>query len=185
MAAEQPTISNSAVAKATGHTWDEWFALLDADQAQLLPHPQIASLAYDKYGVSGWWAQSITVEYERARGLRAKYELSDGFRANASKTVLVPAARVNAAWVDAAQRAEWLPNAPLTITANTPAKVVRATWQGDGGGRVEVYLTPKDNAKCQVAVQHSKLADAERVAPLKQYWVDALARLKLYLEAHP
>lgn len=184
MAAEQPTISDAAVVKATGHTWDEWFALLDADDAQLLPHTQIASICYDKHGASGWWAQSVTVEYERARGLRAKYEKSDGFSANASKTIHVAAERINAAWEDPAQRAHWLADGALTLTGSTAGKVVRATWQGDGGGRIEVYLTPKDAAKCQVAVQHKRLANAESAGRLKHYWVEALARLKLYLEGH-
>ncbi len=44
--------------------------------------------------MDGWYAQSITVGYERARGLRAPGEHADGFAVGASKTIAVPVARL-------------------------------------------------------------------------------------------
>lgn len=64
-------ISAAAVKKATGRSWQEWFLLLDMEGAKDKPHKEIARLLQDKgYVTSGWWAQMVTVEYERARGLR-------------------------------------------------------------------------------------------------------------------
>lgn len=48
-------VSSEAVQKATGRTWDEWLALLDADGAQQLSHPQIAILVREKHGAPDWW----------------------------------------------------------------------------------------------------------------------------------
>ena len=44
MSAAQPRISEAAVRKATGKSWDEWFDLLDSEGADALPHKQIARL---------------------------------------------------------------------------------------------------------------------------------------------
>ena len=89
---------------------------------------QIARWLNEVHQVDGWWAQSITVGYERARGMRAVYQKADGFAASASKTVGVPVERLYAAFADEALRARWLPNAPLTIRSERPAKALHATW---------------------------------------------------------
>ena len=71
MSAAQPRISDAAVRKATGKSWDEWFAVLDSAGADALPHKQIARLLFDKgYIASHWWCQTVTVAYEYARGKR-------------------------------------------------------------------------------------------------------------------
>ena len=65
MNAARPRISDAAVRKATGKSWDEWFAVLDSEGADALPHKQIARLLYDKgYIASSWWCQTVTVAYE-------------------------------------------------------------------------------------------------------------------------
>jgi len=63
-------MSDDAIRERTGRGWDEWFALLDAWQAASRPHPDVARWLRDEHGVDGWSAQSVTVGYERARGLR-------------------------------------------------------------------------------------------------------------------
>ncbi len=85
MSATQREISDAAVRKATGKGWDEWFALLDSEGAEALPHKQIARLLHDRgYIASSWWCQMVTVGYERARGKRVLGETeSAGFVADA------------------------------------------------------------------------------------------------------
>src|SRR3712207_3275274 len=65
-----PRMSDDAVRRATGRGWDEWFAVLDAWDAAEHEHKAIATWLGSEHGVPGWWAQGITVEYEKARGLR-------------------------------------------------------------------------------------------------------------------
>ena len=51
----------------------------------------------EKYKVPGWWAQTVTVGYERIKGLRAVGQRRDGtFEANKSRTFAVPLARLYA-----------------------------------------------------------------------------------------
>ena len=54
----------------TGRSHAEWFALLDAWGATEHTHTEIARWLSETQGIPGWWTQNITVNYERARGMR-------------------------------------------------------------------------------------------------------------------
>lgn len=174
-------ISSEAVRKATGRTWNEWFALLDADAAHTLAHPAIALLLGEKYGVQDWWRQMVTVAYEQERGLRERHQKADGFAVSLSKTVNVPVEALFAAWADAEQRELWLPDAPLSIRKATQPKSARMDWE-DGATRVSAEFSAKGPNKSQVSLQHSKLPDSDAAGALRVYWSSALVRLKLHLE---
>jgi hypothetical protein len=75
----------------------------------------------------------------------------------------------------------WLPGSGLTVRKATCPKSLRITWSD--GTNVDVLITPKGDAKCSCSAEHSKLASAEEVAPLKAYWTAAMGRLKEYVEA--
>ena len=83
----KPPVSTDAVKAKTGRGWEEWLSILDQEQGPALGHTAMAELLYEKYSVSGWWAQMVTVGYEQARGLRAKHEKKGGFEIGASRTV--------------------------------------------------------------------------------------------------
>ncbi|HET9983910.1 MAG TPA: hypothetical protein VFQ38_10000 [Longimicrobiales bacterium] len=174
-------IGDAAVRAKTGKAWREWFEILDAAGAATLSHRDIALLLHEAHGVDGWWAQMVTVGYEQARGRREKHQTSDGYNANASKTIAVPLARLWTAWDDDGERRAWLGAPAATRTSSTPEKVLRLAWE-DGRSRVEVRFTAKGDAKSQVAVDHTRLSSAQEVAALKAYWGEALNRLKSKLE---
>jgi hypothetical protein len=161
------SMSDDAVLKATGKTWKEWFAELDRAGGKELDHRGIVALA----GVGGagpWWQQMVTVEYERARGLRAKHERPDGYSVSKSVTLGVPVDDAFGWWNDAKTRAKWLGKG-LTVRKANANKSMRITWC-DQRTSVEVNFWRKGPEKCQVAVQHSKLADAGEAAKMKAYW---------------
>jgi hypothetical protein len=56
---------------APGKGWSEWFRILDAWGSTKRSHWEIARYLRSRDGVGGWWAQTVTVGYERARGMRA------------------------------------------------------------------------------------------------------------------
>ena len=177
-------MSSEALARRTGKGWDEWLALLDAWGAASRKHPEIASYLRDDLGVDGWWAQGITVGYERARGMRAFGQLVDGFSATASKTVGVPVERLHEAFVNPEVRRRWLPDAELAISSATP-KAVHAAWPHEGApnARVDAGLTAKGPSKSSVAVQVRRLPDAEASERAKAYWRERLAALAALLES--
>lgn len=175
-------ISDEAVARRTDRAWDEWFELLDAWDATERTHAEIARWLSEEHEVEAWWAQSITVGYEQARGMRAPGERPDGkFSASASKTVNVSAETAFEAIADETIRARWLPDVGLTERTSTPPKSYRADWQDDGS-MIAVWITEKGDAKCQIGVQHEKIGDADRAGELKAYWRTRLSELKAILE---
>lgn len=175
-------VSSDAVRAKTGKGWDEWFRVLDAENAVQLPHKQIAQLLYDSYKVPGWWCQMITVGYEQARGLRAVYQKSDGFSASASKTLNAPLSALYAACADEATRAKWMGRKRYTVSKATANKSLRLGWGRADAMRVDFNLYAKGKTKSQIAVQHSKLADADEVAKMKTYWKGALDKLAKLVE---
>ena len=91
-ATEAPTLtmSDDAIRRRTGRGWEEWFDLLDQWDAAERTHKEIARWLREEQGVDGWGAQSVTVSYERSRGLRAVGERPEGFSITASKTLPCP-----------------------------------------------------------------------------------------------
>ena len=112
----QRLTSDEAVRNGTGRGWEEWLAVLDEWGGAEREHGEIAAWLMQEHGLSGWWTQTITVTYERERGLRAPGSSRDGlFEASASKTVAVPVERLFEAFVD-----------PERASAGCPAPAARA-----------------------------------------------------------
>ena len=179
--AVEPRVSEEAVRAATGRTWNEWFELLDRSRATQLSHTEIARLLSAEHGVPGWWAQSVTVSYEQARGLRAPGQRPDGWEVSASKTVAVPVERLYEAFTDDAQRERWLPGAELSLRTATAPRSARYDWE-DGSTRVVAGFEAKGEAKSQVAVAHQKLPDVDSAEAMKAYWRERVQALKEELE---
>jgi hypothetical protein len=180
---ERPTLtmSDEAIRRRTQLGWEEWFNLLDDWGATERPHPEIARWLQEEKGIDGWDAQSVTVSYERARGLRAVGEKAEGFSITASKTVGVPVDRLYDAFVDEALRDSWLAEDELRERTATKPKSARFDW-GDGTTRVIVGFEDKGEAKSLVALEHARLPDAEEAERRKAYWRERLAVLKSQLE---
>lgn len=170
-------IRSDAVKGATGKTWAEWCALLDRRGAQEMTHKDIAVLLSRDHGIKPWWSQMVTVGYEQSRGLRDKHQKPDGYTASVSRVVNAPLSVVFGAWSTAPRRRRWMGDEMITVRKVTANKSMRITWDRDGSN-VDVNFTAKGPEKCQVAVEHSKLANAAESARAKAFWSEALERLK-------
>jgi hypothetical protein len=167
---------DAVIKAATGCTWERWVKALDLVEAHTWPHREIAKHVRERYHVSGWWSQTVTVGYERIKGLRAVGQRMDGtFEANKSRTVAVPVRRLYAAFRNSRQRAQWLPDAEVTVRTASPAKYMRLGWPD--GTPVVIGFTAMGRAKSQVAIQHGKLPDRASVLRLKQFWGERLNAL--------
>jgi hypothetical protein len=181
--AYEPRMSADAVRGATGREWGEWFTLLDEWGATGQEHKAIAAWLGGEHGVPGWWAQSITVEYERARGLRAPGSGRDGlFSVGATRTIGVPVDRLYAAFVEPELRERWLPGDRLRERTALPSRTARFDWE-DGTTRLIAGFAAKGEAKSQVALSHERVPDAEAAVELKAFWRERLGALKALLEA--
>jgi hypothetical protein len=177
-------ISSEAVRKATGETLETWFARLKKAGAMKWPHKEIASWLSEKQGVGPWWCQMLTVEFERAHGLREVNQKCDGsYSATASRTLPVTLEALYQAWHDPKQRRQWLSVADVTLRTATANKSMRLTWE-DGMSIVCVNFYSKGPAKAQVTIEHNKLKNAASVMRMKAYWAEIMEELKEFL-THP
>jgi hypothetical protein len=175
--------SDAILKEKTGCTWERWVKALDHKQAHTWPHREIAKYVHEKYKIPGWWAQTVTVGYERIKGLRAIGQRRDGsFEASKSKTFAVPLARLYGAFHDTRTRARWLPGVDVTVRTATREKRMRIAWPDRTS--VEVGFLCKGAEKSQVAVQHGKLPDRAAVTRIKQYWAERLGALEEVLASN-
>ena len=174
-----PSMSDDAVKARTGKGWMSWFNILNKANASAMPHQQIANLLYEKHGAPGWWAQMITVEYERARGGRQKNETADGFSVSVSKTMPVALPKLYRAFSDAKTRAKWFPKGEVEPGKCTVNKYWRGKWNG---ARLEVGFYEKGAGKAQVAIQVNRLAKKADVEKARAAWKKAVETLGALLE---
>jgi hypothetical protein len=177
-----PPVADEKVVAETGRGWQEWFAILDEWGGARRTHTEIARWLREDHGVDGWYAQSITVGYERARGLRAVGEHADGFRVSASRTVAVPVVRLFESFDDEALRTRLLPGAELHVRTATAPRSARYDWE-DGETRVIVGFEDLGESKSRVALSHERLPDSDTADAMKGFWRERLTGLKAQLEA--
>lgn len=163
---------NTVVRERTGRDWAEWMAELDQIGATELSHTEIARWVHEQIDDS-WWAQTVTVGYERLCGRRGVGQSCDGdFQASKSKTVRAPREAVYAALLSLADQPEWLSG--LVWSGCTEPKSVRFI-DGDGS-RAALWLADKGD-RCRVSVNHTRLTSAEDVARVKEAWTPRLQAL--------
>ncbi len=174
--AEVAGMSDEAVRKRTGKSWKEWVRALDAVGAAKMPHRDIARQVYENFDISGWWAQMVTVSYERIRGLREVGQRRGGkYEANKSKTFPVAVSKLYGAFGDARKRKRWLPDVALKIRTSQRDRSMRITWPDDT--KVDLWFTSKGAAKSSVSVQHRELAQKSDITRVKDYWGERLGAL--------
>jgi len=172
-------MSDAAIKKNTGRDWAEWVEHLDAFGAKDKPHRDIAEYVHS-IGVRDWWAQSVTVGYERIRGLRAIGQRRGGsWETSKSKTIAVPVDKLYDAFANARTRKRWLGDVKLKIRTATKPKSMRVTWDDDTS--LEIGFFPKGAAKSMVAIAHVKLASKEDADQRKQFWGEKLNALAALL----
>jgi hypothetical protein len=169
-----PAASPHAVLAATGRELLDWYALLDEHEATGWSHTEMARWLREEHGVAGWWAQSVTVSYERARGLRQVHETSRGFEAGASRTIAVPAPELFAALH------ERMSAEAVGVRTATPPRHARYDLPE---GRMHLVVEPKGEGRATAFLVHHKLDDAEAVERHKARWRAWLAQVKSELES--
>lgn len=174
-------MSDKVLKERTGCTWERWVPLLDRLGAAGMRHGELARMIHEKFKVDGWWAQAVTVGYERITGKRAIGQRMDGsYEASKSRTFNVPVAKVFAAFEKPSQRKKWLDGEKVVLRTATANKSVRLGWSDRT--IVAVWFTPKGTGKTAVSLAHSKLPDRATSTRLKQFWGERLDALGAVLE---
>ena len=176
----EPQMTDAAIARGTGRGWAAWVETLDAWGAREQDHAAIARHIHEAHGIDGWWAQAITVGYERIRGLRRTNERPDGFSMNASKTVPVPVETLFDLFVDDARRAAWLGDGVLVVRTAKPPKSAR--FDVAEGGILAAHFLDKGE-KAAVQLQLNGIASEAELAERKDQWKTRLAALADHIHA--
>ena len=173
-------MSDAVIKARTGCNWERWVKSLDYQGAAEMTHQEIAEIVRTKYKVADWWTQTVTVGYERIKGLRARGQRRDGsYEATKSRTFNVPVKKLFDAWNDAPTRRKWLDETGVRVRTATSPKSIRLGWHD--GAIVALNFAAKGSSKSSVAVQHSKLADKQTADRMKEYWSEKLDRLAAHL----
>jgi uncharacterized protein YndB with AHSA1/START domain len=176
-----PETSDAAVHRATGKTWAGWRSALDKSGCREAAHRDIVAAALEIVPeLSPWWSQTVAVGYERMVGLRDANQKADGYAVSVSRVIDAPITDAFRAFKDGRSRKRWLPE-PITIRKATPDRSLRITWEADGGS-LEVSLTSKGTSRCQVVVQHARLADRDAVETMRAFWRERMDTLRDLLE---
>lgn len=174
--------SDAAVRKATGKDWAEWRELIDAWDGAKKSHAEIAKYLSEEHGVDGWWAQGVTVGYERLIGRRAVGQRSDGsFSASVSKTINASAEMVHAALADDEQRSQWLEDGVVSLRTASAPKSVRLD-DLEAGVIIAAFLTAKGDEKTSLQIQAEKLPGKDAGDVWKAAWKPRLAELAKFID---
>ena len=174
-------VSHDAMVRATGKQIGEWLEILDAWGARDHKHTETARWLVAEHGIPGWWAQNVTVGYERARGMRVRHQEPGGFSVSISRTISAPAERISDAFTEASLRSKWLPAAPITLRTANRGRSARFDW-ADPASRVGFNMFPKGEGRTQIGLVHEKLPDAGAAERMKAMWRERLTTLKELLE---
>ncbi|NHI16310.1 hypothetical protein [Microbacterium excoecariae] len=168
--AADPGQDEARLRAATGRGWDAWAEVIDAGPGPGAGHTAIAAWLVGE-GVDAWWAQAVTVGYERIRGLRLPGQMPDGtFTVSRSRTLDVDPERIRAALLDDARRSALLGEVETTLRSRPTAKSLRfaAVRAGEDLG-VVAFAADRAGERTRLTVTHEKLL-AEGVEPWKAHW---------------
>lgn len=167
-------VRDATIKARTGCTWRKWVEALDYAKAEAMSHTEIAAMVRAKWKVSSWWAQTITVGYERIRGRRDVHQRSGGYAVTKSKTFAVPVERLASAFTPNRRR-EWLGDEPVEERKSVASKVAR--WRQRDGTRVTIQFVAKGPHKAQAQLQHDGLAAKADVERWREFWTQRFAAL--------
>lgn len=166
---EEPGMTDASIRTGSGKTWDEWFRILDDWGGTERTHRDIARWLRDERGVPGWWAQTVTVGYERARGMRARHETTSGFQVSVQKTIAASADQIGRAFMQTRRRNRWLDVGTLSARTTKPGRSV-ADFDAVDGSRVTIYLVPRSKDRTAAQVVQTKMASTAKVATQRAFW---------------
>lgn len=165
----------ASIEAGTGVALTTWTRRIDAAGGRDLDHAAIARLLPQRWDVTEWWAQGVTVAYEQVIGRRVSGQSCEGdFSASASRTVAGDPDAVLARW-DAfmtAQRRERLGLGGSALTSTARWRYWRAALTD--GSRLSVNISAKDDRRSTLGIEHRGIGSAEGREVWKTAWTRTL-----------
>ena len=195
-------MADADVKSTTGKSFDAWFRLLDSAGGPAPGRKALTERLMKEHGLAAWWAQTIAVEYERARAVHEKDGRPKGYAICVTKTIATSPDRVFDAFGDPTIMSEWLGKGAKAkleeggafstadgnrgrYTKISRPKTLRFVWEDDdpsAASTVELKLTPS-GAKCGLVLNHERIQTRAHADGLRAAWGSAIDKLKRTLEA--
>lgn len=201
-AVDTPDLGPSTVRSKTGKDLAAWFAELDAAGGRELGRRDRTQWLLERLDKDAWWATTIAVEYERARGQVEKDGRTTGYAICSTKTVAASLPSVFdafgksehlARWLGAGARANFVDGGELDcgdgdqarFVRIRPNKDLRLSWEGRvaPGSSVEVLFADKGKGKTGITLNHTRIDSRADADLLRAAWGEALDALKQALES--
>lgn len=173
----RPALSDLDVISKTGRSWDQWFEVLDEAGALQLERKAIARLLSEKFRVGPFWRRQVIVEYERARGRRARH--AAGNSVHITRTMDVDLAKAYAASIHSKGRRRWFPPGVVEVLSAVENTSLHATW--GQSAHLDIGFRPRQDAKIVVTVHLSQLEHEEDIERQRSVWKKALIKLEAML----
>jgi len=170
--AANPQHSDEQVRAKTGKGWNEWVAAIDAGPGRASGHTAIAAWLVGE-GVDAWWAQGVTVGFERITGLRMPGQMPDGtFTVSRSRVIAMTPAELRALLLDDASRSDLLPDFAVTLLSRPDAKTPRFAFVrgGETLGQISFATDAASAARTRLTVTHTKLPGHDEGELWKEFW---------------
>ncbi|HEX6883839.1 MAG TPA: SRPBCC domain-containing protein [Planctomycetota bacterium] len=201
-ATDTPALTDATVREKTGKTLSQWFEHLDGLGGLAKGRRELVNAIYGADKLDEWWATTVVVEYERARGAKEKDGQPKGYSICSTKTIAVPLERVFQAFGKAEDLDRWLgPKTKIefgdggtlanadgdraSFTRIRPGKDLRLAWQHATrapGSQVEVLFAAKGAGKTGLTLNHTRIQARRDADELRAGWSAAFERLKAHLE---
>ena len=199
-------LSDAAVKRATGKSRKDWFSYIEGAGLGEKSHKEIARHLATEAGLDGWWAQEITVLYERKIGRRVKGQTADGlFQIGVSRTLNNSLPAVWELIVTPGGLGLFIGTEPAAaepdrtagtssggleyeMTTFVPKSHFRMRWrppEWDAPSILQVRLTGKGPDKTAVTVHHEKLPSAKAREEMRDRWRGVLKSLGEMIDGHP
>ena len=177
-----PEVDDQSVRAGTGRDWSEWCDLLEAWPGRTDGHATIAKHVQETYEISAWWAQTVTVGYERITGLRQPYQQADGtFSLSRSRKLAVKSETLRQVLLEDAARSELFAGQTTELRSKPLAKTIRIAI---GPGVAGIGMQSVDEETTSVSVEHKRLPDASDVPEWQGYWSTWLDGLSESMKTH-
>lgn len=164
-----PHIEADKVLKETGHQREEWFKLLDEQQAFIWTTRQIVAWLKKRTKLNEWWAESIGQAYVEARGLGKTSQQPTGrFTLTLKREFEVELSRLFTVLNDVQSWAVF--DRPRVLTT----KGGKISFAFDDRTRAHIQFVAKDGGPIVIQVQHELIPTEAGIKPRDLYWREVL-----------
>jgi hypothetical protein len=172
-----PHIEADKVVKETGHQREEWFKLLDEQQAFIWTTKQIIAWLKKRTKLNDWWAESIGVAYVESRGLAKTSQQPTGrFTFTMKSEFEVELSRLYTVLNDVQSWAVF--DRPRVLTA----KGGKISFAFDDKTRAHAQFVVKDGGVIVLQIQHELIPSDAGIKPRGLYWQEVLSGVQRRLE---